>query len=244
MIFFVCPNCKKKLQVADEHAGKTIACPSCNSRATAPSQEEPIAEAALIEPGEPRRERIPKRRRDRDDYDDDDDLDDVRKGRPAAAYPSIVGMAAGAWIGFGCLILLSGGANVILQLALGANGPRDPGAAAGQIGGNICGLAIVLIFGIAFIHVGVQTLRGVAPDTLGNGIGSLIFGLLNLGCGGAVFFFAGVAGAAVGGAVAVFAFIGAIINLIAGFGLIAAGAMALVGRQPYLDWQSAQRRRR
>jgi len=44
MIAFDCPSCKTKLQVADEHAGKTIQCPTCQAMATAPQA---IGEAAI-----------------------------------------------------------------------------------------------------------------------------------------------------------------------------------------------------
>jgi len=31
-IFVNCPGCKKKLRVADEHAGKTLKCPACGQK--------------------------------------------------------------------------------------------------------------------------------------------------------------------------------------------------------------------
>jgi hypothetical protein len=58
--------------------------------------------------------------------------------------------------------------------AVGAgNPPVSPGFGCG------------LLFGVAFGFVGYQTVTGTANDTLGNGLGSLILGLL---AGGLVFF--------------------------------------------------------
>lgn len=94
----------------------------------------------------------------------------------------------------------------------------------GQLGG--AGGALILItgliaaFGAVFITVGVKTIRGTAADTLGNGIGSIIFGLLmgglslDLQHGGA------------------------------GLALIVAGVLALVGRAGYLAWQASRDRPR
>jgi len=38
MIVFQCPSCNKKLQAAEEHAGKSIACPACKTVAKVPPQ--------------------------------------------------------------------------------------------------------------------------------------------------------------------------------------------------------------
>lgn len=104
--------------------------------------------------------------------DDDDGDDNDRRDEPIVAYPAMVGWAARAWIVFGLLILLSGGANVAMQLTQGT--PDAPqGKAGASIAGSMCGMALVLLFGVAFIWVGSQTLRGDATDTMGNGIGSL-----------------------------------------------------------------------
>src|ERR1019366_5632603 len=45
MIVFECPACKKKLQAADEFAGKIIACPNCKAKATVPTQSQAISPA-------------------------------------------------------------------------------------------------------------------------------------------------------------------------------------------------------
>jgi hypothetical protein len=71
-------------------------------------------------------------------------------------------------------------------------------------------LAVVIaLVSVAFLYVGVQTVRARARDTLGNGIGSIILGLLAAASGGAT---------------------------LAGLGLISAGILALVARNDYKDF--------
>jgi hypothetical protein len=43
-----CPNCEKKLSLRDELKGRTLVCPQCKGRFTAPSDETPEAEAAAV----------------------------------------------------------------------------------------------------------------------------------------------------------------------------------------------------
>ena len=230
MLMFECESCKTKLKVADEHAGKTIACPKCKTKSTVPIPVEPAVEVAIVEPDviQPERKRTRKRSRDDDEGHD-------TQSEPDIGYPSIVGLAAVAWILFGCLILLNGGVSVLQQLTQGAGD-----AAGANMAGGICGMAIVLLFGFAFIFVGGQTLRGTATDTLGNSIGSLVIGLLILGCGGAAFVGGG---AAANGQIPVGALIRGIVNVASGFGLFAAGVMALIGRAPYGAWRRDQAHR-
>jgi serine/threonine protein kinase len=45
MLAFPCPSCQKKLQVADEHAGKKVKCPGCGQVLTVPVPAPPPAEA-------------------------------------------------------------------------------------------------------------------------------------------------------------------------------------------------------
>src|SRR5690242_4665811 len=45
MIVFECPSCNAKLQLADEHAGKTIQCPSCKATTPAPADAGAITAA-------------------------------------------------------------------------------------------------------------------------------------------------------------------------------------------------------
>src|SRR5262245_30675645 len=92
-----------------------------------------------------------------------------------APYPNTVRIAGVIWVVFGALILLNAALNVVLNLGAGAAG--------GPPGGGICPLLVAALFGAAFAHVGLQSLRGTARDTLGNGIGSIVIGLLNAGFG-------------------------------------------------------------
>jgi len=104
MIVFECPKCQKKLQAADQHAGKSIRCPGCQTVAKVPVAQEEIATAVSEAPSAPppppplpatavatpedakkaRRDEdddVPKARRKRDDDDDEDDDDRPRKRR-------------------------------------------------------------------------------------------------------------------------------------------------------------------
>jgi len=95
---------------------------------------------------------------------------------------------------------------------------------------GICVGVVVGLFGAAFLFVGVQSVRGTANDTLGNGIGSIIFAVLVLGSAVAGFM--------------VEAWLQAVVNTLSGAGLMAAGVMALVGRADYRFWRRVQRRSR
>ncbi len=50
MLIFECPSCKTKLQVAEEHAGKTMKCPKCQHTAPVPKQDDPAAKAVTADP--------------------------------------------------------------------------------------------------------------------------------------------------------------------------------------------------
>jgi hypothetical protein len=170
----------------------------------------------------------------RDDYDDD--LPPIR-----GQFPKMVQVAGIIWIVFGCIIALNAAVNMVLSF-----GNEAPGGKAAQGGGaNICAPIIGFLFGAVFIHVGQQSIRGLAKDTLGNAIGSIVFALLIGGVGamallgGAIL---GAVGGPVGGALSLVAIIIGTINLIASLGLFAAGVMALIGRSDYLAWKKAQKK--
>ena len=99
--------------------------------------------------------------------DEDDDYDDAPRRRRSAPIPAGVKAAGMIWIGFGVL----GFATVILSFMVTVAVENGKGA------GGICGVIIP----IAFLIVGIQSVKGTAPGTMGNGIGSIIFGLLYLG---------------------------------------------------------------
>lgn len=179
--------------------------------------------------------------RDDDEYDDrDDDRDDDGP----APFPLGVRLAGVVWIGFGVLSLI----NLAVSFAV-AGGNRGPGATPGS---GACGALI----GVVFLACGYQTVTGTAKDTRGNGIGSIVFGLLQLLVGGAIAVL-GVGGAnanpgnpANGGPplAGVMLITGAVVAAM-GVAMITAGVLALVGRRAYLDWRrenapDEQRRRR
>ena len=69
------------------------------------------------------------------------------------------------------------------------------------------------------MFVGVQSIRGTASDTLGNGIGSILLGLLCLSCGGSDL--VSVA-SRVGSRPVAVGVISAAVNVLSGVGLLAA----------------------
>lgn len=137
-------------------------------------------------------------------------------------FPGNVLVARIIWIVFGSLIVAY--LVVTLLLMLGA-----PLAARGDslFETVVCTTILIGFFGAAFILVGVQSVKGTARDTLGNGIGSIIFGVLYLA--GAAF--QAIVGQPIQGA----------FTFVAGCGLIAAGVFALVGRNDYKAWRQAAR---
>ncbi len=102
--------------------------------------------------------------------------------------------------------------------ALGLVGSLSLFAFGGGVGMFLA--AIVALFCAVFVMVGIQTIRGRAPDTLGNGIGSILFGVFAL--------------ANVTSPVAIYA----IVSVLQGLGLVAAGVMALVVRAQYKAWHA------
>ncbi len=156
---------------------------------------------------------------------EDDDYGPDSEFLTAAPFPGTVLAAGVIWIVYGCLVFLD---LVVVLLAIFAVAANAKGDAAGAVvAGTLCGLAFVGLIGAAFLFVGVQSVRGTARDTLGNGVGSIILGLLGLG-GVALYASLGqfipAGGAAVGGGL-----------------LLTAGVLALVGRSPYKLWRMAQR---
>jgi hypothetical protein len=155
--------------------------------------------------------------------DDRDDRDSVRKRR----FPVVVKIAGIAWISFGGLIALN---SLILSLMLIA--ARVPGGA--PKGAILTGAGCVFVFlgliAAAFIFVGVQTVRGTAPGTVGNGIGSIVFGLLNV--------------IPVIQQIAARGYLQAGLAVLFVLGLIGAGILALVGTADYKAWRKYKKSRR
>jgi hypothetical protein len=170
-----------------------------------------------------------------------DDRDDFYPptARPAGGppFPTVVMVAGVIWIIVGAVALV----NVVLTLALaGANAAAQPGQPGGQTGGVCCGLLV----GIAFLVCGIQTVKGTAKDTLGNGIGSILIGgfYLVVGLGLGLLGALGGAGAGQNPNLAPLAGVLLIAMVIAGgigAALVLAGILALVGRGAYREWRRA-----
>src|SRR5436309_3016592 len=92
-------------------------------------------------------------------------------GVTGVEYPRAVRAAGVIWIVFGGLILLGAAVNLLLTVG------RQAGDGATAAGG-VCGGLFAAFIGGVFVHVGVQSISGTARDTLGNGIGSILFGVL------------------------------------------------------------------
>jgi hypothetical protein len=165
--------------------------------------------------------------REYDEYDEEveEEVEERRRGR-AVAYPATVLTAGVGWIVFGSLLLLSG---TIIGIIL-SNRPVPADKPAEGVFGGVCFFFFAALFGAAFIFVGVQSVRGTAPGTLGNGIGSIVFGVLNLA--------GGIAQAKNGEAVA------ALISFVCVAGLLGAGILALVGGADYRRWREAHKPRK
>jgi hypothetical protein len=194
------------------------------------------------------RDRGPRRRRDADDEDaprkrrEADDEDAPRKRRDAdddaprkrrasdddydggrVPLPNQLKIAGYLWVAFGILILLGGLYNLIVMY-----GPGGLRAGVGVAVGGGIGVALIALFGGAFIFVGVQSINGTARDTMGNGIGSLCFAAIELLIGFV--------------ALANFGFFFLLlIPLLAGAGLLVAGVLAIMARADYLDWKKAKK---
>jgi len=126
----------------------------------------------------------------------------------------------------GCVALVNGMLN--LALNAGGNSPGGP-----------CSVAVVFLVGVVFLHVGWQTVQGKARDTLGNGVGSLIFALFNLAVIGLLV----VGGFAAGGPQGMIVGIVGGISSVIGIALVVAGILALVGRAEYRAWRDAEKKR-
>src|SRR5262249_9234566 len=135
-------------------------------------------------------------------HDDYEEQEPWRGGE--LPYPSVVRSAGVIWVVFGGLILL----NALVNLGLTVGAQR---ANQGQAGAGVVPFVVGILFGAVFIHVGVQSIRGTAKDTLGNGIGSIIFGVLNGGWGLLLL----LGGAVIGGQV------GAFVLIVGGIGILA-----------------------
>ena len=163
----------------------------------------------------------------------DDDYDDYGVRPARAPFPGGVKAAGIIWIAFGVLGLLGQLFSFVMNVA-----NQAAQAGPGQPGGNVCGIGCGVLFALAFLIIGIQTVRGTAKGTLGNGIGSLIFGLLYAGL--AVFAFVmGVTGRLPAPADTVMLVLGGLMALLA-LALFTAGILAIAGRDAYAQWRAAE----
>ena len=127
------------------------------------------------------------------------------------------------WIVLGCLIALNG----LVMLVLLFSFPGSSGGHQEWVGRAVFQLVFQVLIGALILYAGVQSLRGAARDTLGNGLGSILVSLHGFvvavwAASGGVLFTAGV-----------YCPVGAM--------LLAAGVLALVGASDYKRWRKAQK---
>lgn len=129
--------------------------------------------------------------------------------------PKLVKIASWLWISFSVLLLLG---TLLNALVLVDSNQLEPDT---SIFGWLFSLA-GLFFALVFLYIGRQTLKGKAKDTLGNGIGSILFALFGI-----------------------YSFLGSETpdpyQLIAPVILITAGIMALSGRSGYKQWRIGEK---
>ncbi len=137
-------------------------------------------------------------------------------------------LAAGVlWVAYGVLQI----GLVVLWAVLAARAGDQPVSPAAGLG---------LLFGIAFGYIGYRTATGAAGDTIGNGVGSLLFGLYNAAVAG-VILFAVSAGQLVAPSRAA-VLVGAWMAVLFAAMLLSAGVLALAGRSEYRAWRAENRR--
>ena len=151
------------------------------------------------------------------------------KHRP---FPGVVKFAGVVWILFGCAVLTVSflGLALIVLLMIADLNRSDLIA---YFMGALCQVTLWLFFGGVFLFVGIQSARGRATDTLGNGIGSILIGFLS-GAWGAYHLNQFITGE-VQYMVRQLLFFG--IGLSGFMALFFAGLMALAGRKRYKAWR-------
>jgi hypothetical protein len=154
-------------------------------------------------------------------------------------FPTKVTVAGIAWIVFGGLIVV----NILILLVLlaantGGGGPGERDRTSEFIGVGLCLSILLGLFAAGFIFVGVQSVRGTAPGTVANGVGSIIFGLLNF-----IPLVALLVRASAPGRFppSVTEYIQGAISFFFGMALIAVGILALVGSPEYKVWRQFQK---
>jgi LSD1 subclass zinc finger protein len=215
-----CSSCQKALRIPDSAASRKVRCPMCQTVFRAPpleTVEAKVPEAIPLESASDLDNPRPPRLRDAPDPFTRDD---------EPPFPVVVTIAGISWIVFGALIVLS----VLGLIAFAA-------LASGQARNNELATVTALtiagflgLFAIGFIFVGVQSVRGTAPGTVGNGIGSIVYALLN--CFGLMMF------------IGQHRYVEAATAVLVVLGLFVAGILALVGTPNYRAWKRVERLRK
>jgi hypothetical protein len=135
-------------------------------------------------------------------------------------FPGRVLTAGIIWIVLGALILINAAIVLLLGTPLVAETGTRP-----IFGTAACSGIVLALFGAAFLLVGVQSVTGTALDMLGNGLGSIIIAL-----------FSGV----MGYLMVHYQPVQAILAFLDSCGLIAAGVLALMGREDYKAWRKTR----
>jgi hypothetical protein len=233
---FTCPRCGTPHGVPPGGVPEGAVCTRCG----APLREAAVSAGAPPPVLAPAEEAPPTVRPARPRWEDDER--EPPPGGPAPPLPGSVKAAGIIWTVFGALILLGFAVQVLTVLSVAP--PDQRGAI---MGGTFCVGLLVALFAGGFIFVGMQTLTGTAKDTLGNGIGSIIFAVLIGGSATALLLAVSGGRASVGETGPVWVAVLVLgINGTAAVALLAAGVLVLVGRDGYLAHREARypRRRR
>jgi hypothetical protein len=156
---------------------------------------------------------------------------DGSSGEPP--FPPRVRRAGVAWIICGALLLI----NAMLNFAVLAAHPHLQ-----KVPLSNCGAAIGTLAGIVLVVSGVQAIRGTTKDTFWEGVNSVVLGLVQPWLGACLVLTALLAdrGQDDRPQDMLIACVGAVFSFAATLGLIAAGVLALKGRQDYLAWRRAR----
>lgn len=228
-----CPYCQALARVADETAGREVRCPTCHNIFDPLLSAQAIDEAAYaadspssthIQTNVTPPPRPPAF--SANELARPDDFTDLPPRRETP-FPGIVRAAGIIWIVFGALIVFAFSLVILVAAA------RSRGQVGQILGGLVCGGSLIATFAGGFIFVGVQTVRGTARDTLGNGIGSILFAaIIGASMIAPLMNVRGDAG---------FQIVAGSLTALEITGLFLGGVFALLGRSNYKAWRREHR---